>query len=122
MSKRKCKFSNKLQEKYKCFIEGRTQCETKCVICDTYISVANKGSLDLEKHVLTEKHRKNIRTSASSSKIEHFFVSKTMDADRNTRTAEGTFAFHTIKHHQTYRSMDCTSKLNQQVSTVLFFL
>ena len=45
-------------------------------------------------------------------KWQTFFVSKT---DTSVTDAEGTLAFHTIKHHNSYRSMDCTSGLLRKI-------
>ena len=78
----------------------------------TYVSVANKGGSDLEAHVHSAKHKTAARGESSSSKVTDFFVSKT---DTSVTAAEGTLAFHTIKHHNSYRSMDCTSGLLRKI-------
>ena len=53
---RKCKFSNTMKSKFPCFIEGRNENEAKCMICNSYLSVANKGTTDVERHVDSERH------------------------------------------------------------------
>ena len=58
------------------------------------------------------KHKTAARGESSSSKVTDFFVSKT---DTSVTAAEGTLAFHTIKHHNSYRSMDCTSGLLRKI-------
>ena len=78
----------------------------------TYVSVANKGGSDLEAHVHSAKHKTAARGESSSSKVTDFFVSKT---DTSVTAVEGTLAFHTIKHHNSYRSMDCTSGLLRKI-------
>ncbi|XP_062449000.1 uncharacterized protein LOC134149786 isoform X2 [Rhea pennata] len=62
MPKRKCKFTEELQAKYPCFRVGRERWEAECLVCQqgTYVSVANKGSLDLEAHVQSMKHKRNM--------------------------------------------------------------
>jgi hypothetical protein len=40
----------------------------------TYISIANKGSGDLEIHMNSEKHCRNIRGETSSEKFTKYFV------------------------------------------------
>src|SRR4029434_70525 len=50
---------------------------------------------------------------SSSSEVAEYFVSKT----DTTTAAEGTLAFHSITHHNSYRSMDCTSGLLRKVFT-----
>ena len=53
------------------------------------------------------------RGESSSSEVADYFVSKT----DTTTAAEGTLAFHSITHHNSYRSMDCTSGLLRKVFT-----
>ena len=114
MPKRKCKFTDELKKKYPCFRLGRDASEAECMTCraGTYVSVANKGGSDLEAHVHSAKHKTAARGESSSSKVTDFFVSKT---DTSVTAAEGTLAFHTIKHHNSYRSMDCTSGLLRKI-------
>ena len=114
MPKRKCKFTDELKKKYPCFRLGRDASEAECMTCraGTFVSVANKGGSDLEAHVHSAKHKTAARGESSSSKVTDFFVSKT---DTSVTAAEGTLAFHTIKHHNSYRSIDCTSGLLRKI-------
>ena len=127
MPKCKCKFTDELKKKHPCFRLGREASEAECMTCraGTYVSVANKGGSDLEAHVHSAKHKNAARGESSSSKVTDFFVSKT---NTSVTAAEGTLAFHTIKHHNSYRSMDCTSGLLRKATppprhdeSVLFF-
>lgn len=113
MPKRKCKFSVELQKKYTCFRKGRDDFEGECIICKpgTFVSVANKGGLDLQSHVDSEKHKKAIRGEASSAKLTDFFVKPCSKLEDEVTAAEGTFAFHTVKHHNSYNVTACTSGL-----------
>ena len=56
-----------------------------------------------------------VRASASSSTaLTNFFKSESFgDKDMKLAAAEGAFAYHTVQHNQSFRSMDCTSKLIQ---------
>ncbi|KAL4121965.1 hypothetical protein QTP88_014381 [Uroleucon formosanum] len=85
MPKRKCVFNDRLKESFKSFVDGRDVSEAKCIVCDCYVSVANKGSYDLKAHLDTTKHKSRIASAV-----------------------EGTLAFHTVVHHHSFRSMDCT--------------
>jgi hypothetical protein len=77
----------------------------------TYISIANKGSWDLEIHMNSEKHCRNIRGETSSEKLTKYFVKSNSKLNESVCAAEGTLAFHTIAHHNNFKSMDCMSKL-----------
>lgn len=58
--KRKCRFSDHMKSKYPCFDDGRSEHEARCLVCESYLSVANKGITDLERHVNSEKHRSRV--------------------------------------------------------------
>jgi hypothetical protein len=60
MSKRKCKFSSELETKFPFFKAGRNEYKGECTFCKSFVSVANKGSYDLEAHVNSAKHKKQI--------------------------------------------------------------
>ncbi|CAH0406173.1 unnamed protein product [Chilo suppressalis] len=117
MSKRKCKFTEVLRAKYPCFTKGRDDFDAKCSICDCHVDVSNKGTIALERHVTTEKHKKMIRAASSSSKVTNYFQSPYSMTHRNIHAAEGVLAFHTVKHHQSYNSMTCTASLTRKMFT-----
>lgn len=71
-SKKRCKFTDILRTKYRSFVEWRSDEEVKCTICDSYISIAHKGGADIEKHLNTDKHKKQSRLCASTSKLDSF--------------------------------------------------
>ncbi|XP_028158533.1 uncharacterized protein LOC114351490 [Ostrinia furnacalis] len=67
-----------------------------------------KGAADIEKHINTEKHKKQSRLCASTSKLDNFV---SMQGKDKNSAVDATLAFHVVKHHQSYKSMDCTSPL-----------
>jgi hypothetical protein len=66
-----------MKSKYPGFRAGRYEWEAECITCGsgTFISVANKGALDLNAHTEKPKHIKNIRGKSSSTKVTEYFVS-----------------------------------------------
>lgn len=110
-NKRKCSFKIPTEAKYSKFSPGRNESEAKCNVCDCYITVASRGNGSLDRHLETEKHKNSVRSSAGCSKVDNFFSPKFTKLDDQVSAAEGTVAFHTIKHHFSYRSNDCTSPL-----------
>ena len=48
----------------------------------------------------TEKHKKAIQGESSSAKLTEYFVKPGSKAQDAVSAAEGAFAFHTVKHHQ----------------------
>ncbi|CAK1597427.1 unnamed protein product [Parnassius mnemosyne] len=106
-NKKRCKFTDVLKSKYPSFTEDRNDQEVKCTICDCFVSIGYKGGADIEKHLKTEKHLKKNRLCASTSKIDTFITQK----GNKSSAVDATLAFHVVKHHQSYKSMDCTSQL-----------
>lgn len=84
----------------------------KCELCDQLISIASMGKYDLEKHLNTEKHCKNIRAAGCSSKIDNF-VTAISRPKKEVQAAEATLVFHTVKHNQSFNSLDCTVPLQK---------
>ena len=113
MPKRKSKFTEELQQKYPIFRKGRDEFKAECITCGyrTFVSVANKDKLILDRHVNSSKHKKAVRRKASSAKVTDYFSKAETQTEDNVAAAEVTMAFHTVKHHHTYRSNDCTSTL-----------
>ena len=118
MLKRKCVFTDALKTQYPGFRAGRYEWEAECLTCGggTYIFVANKGALDLKAHIETPKHVKSVRGSTSSAKVTKFFVSPGSKTDESVAAAEGTLAFHAVKHHHSCKSMDCTCRLLKTIA------
>ena len=106
MPKRKCNFTEDLRKKYPCFRPGRDKWEAECTVCKagTYVSVANKGANDLQAHIDTIKHKTAVQGESTSAKVTEYFVRRGKGVDLVNAAA-----FHTVKHHNSYRSMDCTS-------------
>ncbi|XP_066486947.1 MAX gene-associated protein isoform X3 [Tiliqua scincoides] len=116
MPKRKCQFGESLASRYKSFKPGRNQYEAECLVCPagTYVSVANKGAQALEIHIQSQKHRRSIQNCSSIADIATF-VAQSSKPSHAVNAAEATLAFHDISHHSSYRSMDCTPKLNAEI-------
>ena len=109
-----------MQEKQPCFRKGRNDYEAECLVCKsgTYIqvSVVHKGNGDLNTHLQSEKHRNLfIRGAAASTKITNYFVTAGSKCEDEITAAEGTLAFHAVKHHRSFLSMDCSSVLLKKI-------
>ena len=117
MPKRKSVFSDELRQKYPCFKKGRSDFKSECITggYGTFISVANKGSISLDDHIKTAKHKQAIRGETSSFKITDYFCKPGTKSKDEVAAAEATLAFHTVKHHYSYKSIDCTSTLMAKI-------
>jgi hypothetical protein len=109
MPKRKCKLPEDLRKKYACFRNR---------IPGNLVSVANKETLDIVARLETTKHKKHIGSVSISFKVTNFFVQPHSKGDE-VHTAEGTLAFHCVKHHNISSSTDCTSNLKKEKTSLL---
>lgn len=105
-----CKFSEIIASKFPCLVEGRNESEAKCKVCDCYFSFGSRGIKDVERHLESEKHQKMSKAVSSNSKMDTFFKPTLNIISERKAAAEATLAYHTVKHHQSYKSMDCTDQ------------
>ena len=115
--KRKSQFTEELRQKYSCFRKGRDDFEAECIVrgYSTFVSAANKGRLSLDMHVESVKHKKAIRGETSSAKVTDYFCKLGTQTEDDVAATEAIMTFHTVKHHQSYKSNDCTSPLMRKV-------
>ena len=71
----------------------------------------HKGSGDLKLPLSSDKHGKAVRGASGSTQVTNYFATTGSKAEDQVTAAEGTYAFHTVKHHNSFLSMDCTSSL-----------
>jgi len=76
------------------FKKGKFDWEIVCTVCNSNISIAHKGILDINKHVATSKHKMRFRSQTGTSKsVMETYITKSEIAD-NIRAAEDVLAFH----------------------------
>ena len=72
-------------------------------------------------HVDSSKHKKAVRGEASSAKVTGYFCKPGTQTEDNVAAAEATMSFHTVKHHHSCRSNDCSSTLMRKLFPDLLF-
>uniref|UniRef100_H3ABK6 Uncharacterized protein n=1 Tax=Latimeria chalumnae TaxID=7897 RepID=H3ABK6_LATCH len=82
-----------------------------CSLCSCDIDISNCGKGDLNRHISSEKHKLNSRSATTSTNIQTFFKTH----DKNVTAAELCKVFHAIKHHHSYRSIDCSVKVDKTI-------
>ncbi|KAL0830853.1 hypothetical protein ABMA28_002959 [Loxostege sticticalis] len=116
VKKRTCKFTEDLQKEFPFLQKCLTPSEVRCNKCNGTFSVAHGGKYDIQRHLTSEKHKKSLTAASSSSSLTTYFRhEKYGDKEAELAKAEGLWAFHTVCHSHSFRSMDCTSKLIQKV-------
>jgi hypothetical protein len=74
----------------------------------------NKNSYELEAHLNTSKHKKQIQSCQNTPKVSEIFL-KFQTQKKGLLVTEGALSFHAINHHLSCRSMGRISKLNQVI-------
>lgn len=111
MPKRKCHFKEEFSKEWTCIKKGRTDNEAYCSFCNSYISVSHGGRSDLLDHIKTVKHKTSMHGASSSRHVSDFFVKKDTKEETLVAAAELTTAYSAVKHHQSFKSLDCSNKL-----------
>ena len=90
------------------FRKGRNDSEAECLVCKsgTYISVVHKGNGDLNTHLQSEKYRKAVKGTVTSTKMTNYFVTAGSKCEDEITATKGTLAFHAVKHHRSFLSME----------------
>jgi hypothetical protein len=79
-------------------------------ICKSQFSIEYGGRRsDILQHTKERKHGIAAESKSCSKKVTSHFTIETITDECKHTAAEGLFAFPTIKHNHSFRSMDCTS-------------
>lgn len=112
MPPRKCKFTRDLQKEFPMFVKSQLEGEIECITCNNAkINISNKGRYSILQHIDTEKHQKNIRSASKTVPLVNTFKSTTSEQSDLIAAVEATLAYHTVYHHLSFRSTDCTHRL-----------
>jgi hypothetical protein len=112
MQKRRCVFTESLEAGYPFLKEDQKVAEVLCSICRSQFPIEHGVHSDILQLIKKRKHAIAAETRSCSKKVMSFFTEETITDECKHIAAEGgLFAFHTIKHNHSFRSMDCTSSV-----------
>jgi hypothetical protein len=81
-----------------------------------FLLLTAAGRSDVNDHIATKKHKVALNARARCSTLAKYYATKQPDKEEyNLAAAEGTYAYHTIRHNQSVRSMDSTSQLIREM-------
>jgi hypothetical protein len=80
-------------------------------ICKSQFSTEHGGRSDILQHIKKRKHTIVAETKSCGKKLTSYFTKETITDECKHTAAEGLFAFHTLKHSHSFRSMDFTSSV-----------
>eukprot|EP00079_Xenopus_tropicalis_P010275 XP_002934983.2 PREDICTED: uncharacterized protein LOC100492546 isoform X1 [Xenopus tropicalis] len=108
--KRKCVLTESILIDFPFIRPGPTENYAFCTLCQTAFTIASGGRSTVKEHSASKRHLKASQTFIV--KENSFFKMFLPDASEfSLAFQEGTFAFHTIRHHQSFLSMDCSAGL-----------
>ena len=76
--------------------------------------MSSQGKAAVERHAATEKHKSN-RRAAGTSSLRLLLREATLPEDDKISAAELCKVYHAVKHHQSYRSVDCGVKVDREI-------
>jgi hypothetical protein len=98
------------------FKVGENDKIAECITCRTKINVEHKGKNALTTHLQTPLHQTNLKRVQENSKLDEFFANPTDKVFQDkVSAAELALAYHSVIHHQSFSTSDCTTKLNAAI-------
>lgn len=85
-----------------------------CTLCRCDVDVSTQGKAAIERHASKEKHKYNRRAAGTSSLRLFFREATSSPEDDKISAAELCKVYHAVKHHQSYRSVDCGIKVDRE--------
>ncbi|XP_051162201.1 uncharacterized protein LOC127282143 [Leptopilina boulardi] len=113
--RRKCKFNSDLRIKYPGFTKTDDSSIAHCLTCNIDINISNKGASDIEAHIARNKHKRNLQNQCKVVQLDNFVKIGISKCENSARAGEATLAFHTVHHHQSFKSTDCTTNLHKLI-------
>lgn len=81
-----------------------------CKFCNQPIKINYSGKAQLQSHSHSRAHEDCIK-NLKNCRINHFQDKSNWQINNDDMIAEYTLCYHVVKHHESYRSMDCSSDL-----------
>ncbi|XP_055524118.1 uncharacterized protein LOC129717880 isoform X2 [Wyeomyia smithii] len=110
--KRQCMLTDDLSHEFPFLKKSKVTGNVCCETCNSVFFIGSGGRTDINRHLSTYKHKRALEAAATSSKLNIFLRKADFGVkEQELAHAEVVFTYHTIMHSQSFRSMNCTSKL-----------
>ncbi|CAK6954748.1 hypothetical protein NQZ68_038319 [Scomber scombrus] len=115
MPKRKTSFNSEWIKEHEFITKSsRDSYHGFCTLCRCDVDVSSQGKAAIERHAGTDKHKSNKRAAGTSS-MRTFFREVSSPLDDKITAAGLCKVYHAVKHHQSYRSLDCGMKVDREI-------
>jgi hypothetical protein len=111
MPKRRCVCTESSEAKRPFLKEHQQVGKVLRSICKAQFSIQHGGRSAVLQRIKKRKHATAAETKSCCKIVTSCFTRETVTDECKRTAAKGLFAFHTIKHSHSFRSMDCTSEV-----------
>jgi hypothetical protein len=126
MPKRRCTFTVFLQFEFTFLKNCEEIGKVFCTVCKGIFSIEHGGRSDIKQHMEKKKHTSALSSFSESDKVTSYFIKQgpagLTSEGLKIAAEEGMFAFHTIVHNHSFRSMDCTTTLIKKLHEKSFLV
>jgi hypothetical protein len=91
-------------------LKGKDENTASCRLCNTEFTVKHAGVSALDQHKRSDKHKEKLSAQQMSQNLSAFVVRSDPKSDE-VAVSELCITYHTIRHHLSYRSTDCSVNL-----------
>jgi hypothetical protein len=104
------KFVSAWSSEFKWIIAGKDEFHALCTTCNQQLNISARGKSNVTDHNDTKKHKDAAKTAVVNSSILDFAkTSKRISEEEKVSAAEGSWAYHIVKHGHSFLSADCVS-------------
>lgn len=115
MPSRKCKFTKELAKEFPMFVPSKNDGDIECLTCkNKIINICNKGKYDILQHLNSVKHKNNVGSATNCHKLTKLYTVRSTKETEQISAIEAALSYHTVYHHFSYSSTDCTNTLHHK--------
>ena len=110
-AKRKNKYKTAWEQKFNGIRQGKDEFHAHCIPCNDEIDVTSIGKTAISTHQNKAKHIASVKAAASTKALSNFMPNRSNPTpeDDQITAAEGSWAYHVVAHHHSFKSTDCVS-------------
>lgn len=107
-----------VREEFKEWLRQISPYEFRCLFCNSTRSVKDDGIRAVRKHSETASHQSAVKSRGlmkGNPGMKGYLTTPGSTEERAIAIAECVEAYHSVKHHHSYRSLDCGIKASKNV-------
>ena len=93
--------------------------EARCDICNTQFKIKYEGRGAIKAHAKSKHHLELVKAKSKNHMMKNFLIQKDTPEIISVALAEISLTYHTVYHHLSYLSQDCSTKLQKKFTRTL---